>query len=228
MENAKKGLYLKLNGIIDSELEKGEKEMDTGLVAEAADALLRMKDPSVYQLTSKEREENIRSILGAGRGKKRLSKTARILLVAAVIIALLAVAVCGYTKVKYKLVDHGIFSEISFSGLFSSRIDEPVKVSYVPEGFVLTETDDKRTISGKSYFDNKGNGFSVSKEICPDSYTVDTEYKNPRIIEIGGIEYILFGDGNYIGVVFVKNNYVYTVSGLLSEETMLRIAQGLE
>lgn len=224
MENIKKNIYIKLNGLIDSELEK--ENPDAELIGECVDGILRLMPESAYQLTAERRENNILRILNEKTDRRFRSKFVRILLVAAIIAALLLGSVFAYTIIEYKIHDYDTYS-IVWANILPKWIDEPIVVSYIPEGFELVDSFDGKTVSAVDYENSEGVGISISK-IKDKKIEINTEYVKPEKIVIGEIEYIVFGEEEHgKGVVWFTDDYVFSISASLSDEELLKIAQSV-
>ena len=223
MDNIKDRIHLKLCELIDSELEK--EEPDTELIGECVDGILRLMPERSYQLTVEQRKNNILHILNEKPGRRFRSKAVRILLAAAIIAALLIGSVFAYTIVEYKIHDYDTYSTV-WSNIIIRKIDEPIVVSYVPEGFVLTEEDYQKHTSSKVY--EKGGKFlSISKDSY-NSVQINTEYGKAKVFTIDGIDYIVFGEEVHgKGVVWFSGHYSYSLTASLPDEELLKIAQGV-
>lgn len=223
MENTKKSLYTKLNSIIDAQLEQGSS--DTELILACCDAVLRLKKEESYQLTKEERDANREAILQGAVKNKRRRKIGRILLVAAIIMALLIGSVFAYTVIEYKIYDYDTYSTV-WSNIIVKKIDEPVVVSYVPEGFELVEEDFQKYTSSKVY--EKGEKVLTISKDSFNSVQINTEYGKARVFTIDGIDYVLFGEEVHgKGVVWFSGHYSYSLTAPLSDEELLKIAQGV-
>ena len=228
MELIEKNLVYKLNQLIDAELNKKTEEVDDVLVREAVNGILRIKKESDYQISFDTRQKSIRYILDSPIRGKHLSKAVKILLAAAIIVTLLVLSVFAYSFIEYKINNYDTFSIILFNA-HGNKLDHPVEANYIPDGFNLSDSDDHNSVSMKEYVKLDGIGFSIIKDSDPHTYNFNTEYEANHSITINGIEYILYGDEEHgDGVIFVKNGYVYSVSGQLPEDELLKIAQGLD
>lgn len=224
MENIKKNIHIKLNGLIDSELEK--ENPDAELIGECVDGILRLMPESAYQLTAERRENNILRILNEKTDRRFRSKFVRILLVAAIIAALLLGSVFAYTIIEYKIHDYDTYSTV-WANIIPKWIDEPIVVSYIPEGFELVDSFDSKAVSTVDYMNSEGVGISISK-INDKKIEINTEYVKPKKIVISEIEYIVFGEEEHgKGVVWFTDDYVFSISAPLSDEELLKIAQSV-
>ena len=223
MENIKNRIHLKLRELIDSELEK--EEPDTELIGECVDGILRLMPERSYQLTAEQRKNNIHHILNETPGRRFRSKAVRILVAAAIIAALLIGSTLADTIVEYEIYDYDTYSIVQ-SNITTRKIDEPIVVSYVPEGFVLTQEDCQEFTSSKVY-EKGGKCLAISKDSF-DSVEINTEYGKAKVFTIDGIDYILYGEEVHgKGVVWFSGHYSYSLTAALSDEELLKIAQSV-
>lgn len=226
MENTKRSLYIKLNSIIDAEIEKGIDLMDCDLIEECVDGILRLKDEKSYQITAQQREENIQRILSNIPQKKKLSKVAKILLAAAIIMILLIGSVFAYTIIEYNIHDYGTYSEV-WANITSKKIDKPVEVGYVPDGYELVEEEFIDGISYRVY--QKSDEYLTIRKSTFKNIEINTEYGKSRIKTINNEEYLFHGgeDGHSTGVFWVKNNFSFSIVSYLDDDELLKIAQSV-
>ena len=229
MEQVKKNLLIKLNSIINMELDKDVEAIDDILVREAVDGILRTKKESEYQIPLENRQNSIRNILNyADANKIHLSKAAKIILAAAIIISLLLMSVLAYSYIEYKINHYESFSIILFDH-FGNKLDHPIEASYIPDGYYLIDSEDHKHLSVKEYINDLNQTVSIAKDADPDHYSINTEYSDSYSRTINEIEYIFFGEYEHgKGLIFVKGKYVFTVVGALPEDELLKIAQGLD
>lgn len=224
MENTKKSLYLKLNSIIDTELEK--ELSDTDLILECCDGILSLKKEEAYQLTQEERNANISEILQEKINKKHGWRIGKVLLVAAIIIALLICSVFAYTIVEYKIHDYDTYSTV-WTNIFIRRLDGTLTVGYVPHGFKVTDNIQLDFYSGFDYENAEGVTISISKS-AEKEVDINTEYKKTSVITIDGIDYVFFGEETHgKGVVWISDDYLYSIVGILEDDELLKIAQSV-
>ncbi len=226
MENAYISLELTLNNIIDSELQKNKDEQDTNLISECVDALLRMENYEKYKLSSEKVNENIREILSTKR-KKHISKTARIILAAAIIVIIAAVCAFGYAQYKYNIIDFGKYSKITAQEK-SGGIGKNISVGYVPAGFTLADESRNAYYTMLEYV-NGDKTYNIIIQAYTDENTINTEYGVLSEIRKDGIVFFAFGEkSNEIGILRIENDLLYTVCGNISKDEMIKIAGSIE
>lgn len=223
MKNINKSLYIKLNELVESELKKDKP--DTELINECVDGMLRLMPESAYQITMKQREENIYRIFEMLPNRKANTRIIRALIAAAIIMILLIGTVFAYTVVEYKIHDYGTYSEV-WANIIPRQIDKPVEAGYIPEGFELVEFNDNKYLSSKFY--KNDNEFMVVSKSNYKSIDINTEYVTSKTYSVSGIDYIFYGENEHgKGVVWFYNNYKYSIESNLSNEELLRIAQSI-
>lgn len=159
--------------------------------------------------------------------RRRLTKkTIKILVAAAVLLALAiattVIARTGAQKAEIKqLSDHAEY-EIVNPGEAEDVKD--MTVGYVPDGFEKTKD------YGYIYiYENGDQSFSVEKYQLNSTVYFDTETYESKPIEING------ADGEYIqslnemkGIVFNDSEYIFMISGNISKEELVKIAQNVK
>lgn len=219
-----------LNGIIDSELSKPVSQTDADLVAGCVDALLRFEPEGRYAMPAGRRERNIAAVLRPARGKgfAGMSRAAKALLIAAVILVLsLITAFCVHYAVKYDLINKFFYSEIHMSGLRVEPV-EKLDTGYIPNGYVLANVIKEKELINYTY-NNGHDNLIISKESYDGTVQINTEFEEPTRIDEGGVEYLIFGDKEHgYGVMFSENGWLYNVIGKESTYELLKIAKGLK
>ncbi|MGN1419598.1 MAG: DUF4367 domain-containing protein [Acutalibacteraceae bacterium] len=221
MENIKKNIHIKLNRLIDSELEK--ENPDAELIGECVDGILRLMPESSYQLTAEQRKNNILRILNDKTDRRFRSKFGRILLVAAIIAALLLGSVFAYTIIEYEIHDYDTYSTV-WANILTKWIDEPVTTDYIPEGYELIDSEQGKRTSSKTYYNGEFY-VTINKDSTKKVY-INTEYGAAHTRIFNGIEYILYGEDIHgRGVLWYDGGYCYSVISFIGEEEMFEIAK---
>ncbi len=232
MEAAVRTLERKVNRIIDDEMKKTSAEIDADLVMECSYALLRFEKEDRYVISEEYAERAKSEIIAAvkGRGRLRMTRTARALLVAAVILALTVVSVFGiYCAVKYDIIRFGDHSELILHGGKLKKIGE-LTVGYIPEGYTIRE-EVWEPYEIRITYNNGADDLIISKiSMAENVYVgINTEFEEPTEIEYDGIDYLLHGDNEHgYGIIFNENSMLYNVCGVESPEELLRIARSID
>lgn len=176
-------------------------------------------------------EEAVRPLLqpnitAVPKKKRKLTKkTAKFLLVAAVLLVLavattaIAVPLARRANVT-QLPDHG---EYEVAEPENAPDVDGITVDYVPQGFVLKEK------YGHAYiYENGDYSFVVEKYELGAVITYDTEDYPAAPIMINGREGVYHrSDGGFSGIIFNNSEYILAVSGNISKEELVKIAQNV-
>ncbi len=232
MEAAARTLEQKLNRIIDDEMKKTSAEIDADLVMECSYALLRFENEDRYVISEEYAERAKSEIIASvmGNGRLRMTRAARALLVAAVILALTVISVFSlHYAVKYDIIRFGDHSELILHGGKLKKVRE-LTVGYIPEGYTVRE--EIRETYGITIIYNKGtDDLIISKDSMVENVHVgvNTEFEEPTEIEYDGTDYLLHGDREHgYGILFSDAGILYKVSGVESPEELLRIARSID
>lgn len=175
---------------------------------------------------SKRHKKAINSIF-SGKGdkiKRKIStKTVKIILIAAILLALAITALAIPITQKYivrNYPDHSIYEIIGFS---SVKKVGSLTVNYIPEGFVKYE-------EGKDYclYIKNDRNFLVKKSLINGTVRFDTEEYNSTTIYINGIDAIYYkSTDNHSGIIFNDGEYIFVVDGNLPKNELVKIAQSI-
>ena len=157
------------------------------------------------------------------------TKTIKIMLVAAILCALLMSAFV-FPSSREAIVD--TFDEFSLFKITKDNnnyVNSDIKVSYLPEGFILESS----KIEGKKvlnrYENYKGEFFTILKHSSSMKVEYDTENFVSTETIVDEIKYI-YCEGNLgiNNIVWTKNDYVYQVEAPFTKEELLKIAKTVE
>ncbi|MCR5781989.1 MAG: DUF4367 domain-containing protein [Clostridia bacterium] len=230
MEAAVRTLEQKLNRIIDDEMKKTSAKIDADLVMECSYALLRFENEDRYVISEECAERAKSEIIASvrGNGRLRMTRTARALLVAAVILALTVISVFGiYCAVKYDIIRFGDHSELILHGGKPKKVED-LEIGYIPEGYTVKQ-EIREPYGITITYNNGADDLIVSKiSMSKNDYIgINTEFEEPTEIEYDNIDYLLYGDNEHgYGVMFNKNGFLYRVFFETPEE-LLRIARSI-
>lgn len=231
MEAAARTLEQKLNRIIDDEMKKTSAEIDADLVMECSYALLRFEKEDKYVISEEYAERAKSEIIAAvkGKGRLRMTRAARALLIAAVILALTVISVFSlHYAVKYDIIRFGDHSELILHGGKLKKVRE-LTVGYIPEGYTVRQ--EIREPYGITIIYNNGTDDLIvsKKSMSKNVYIgINTEFEEPTEIECDNIKYLLYGDKEHgYGLMFNKNGFLYQVRFETPEE-LLRIARSMD
>ena len=232
MEAVFRSLERKLNLIIDGELEKPVSRVDTDLVMECSNALLRFEKEDKYAISKQTAENAVADIITKvkGRGRVRMTRTARTLLIAAVILALTFISVvCLQRTTGFDLTRFGDHSEYTFFGAGKVRVGT-LTAGYIPEGYTLREETGDRYGIIRTY--NNGEYDLIIKKdslVSQAQIMINTEFEDPTQVEHDNTEYLIYGDREHgYGIDFSKSGFLYGVFGSEEPEELLKIAEAME
>ena len=102
-----------------------------------------------------------------------------------------------------------------------------IKLNYIPDGFILTDSSESRSISTYRYSCND-KYFDVDKSIVPDTLSIDTENADTQYIDINGCKAFISIKPNIVILTWTNNNILYAVNGNIDKETLIKIAENME
>ena len=162
-------------------------------------------------------------------GKKSASsKVVKVILIAAALLILFSVVSLSTTKGR-EFVMH-FFKESAVYNLEAEQSEDvyELKVEYLPEGFMLEDSTEGKTVTDYS-FSNGTKWLDIQKRSIETTVDFDYNRNSYELIEHNDIIYtISFVDEDISNVIWNHNNYYYHVSGSIDKETALKIAYGVE
>lgn len=180
---------------------------------------------------SKKHNREMKKIINSMGGKKRLhftKKTARAILVAAILLALAVTAFAIETSHNYDLNPFKIYTEFSVDSENDKKDIDEISLHYIPDGYSLeyeSVLDSQRLCE---YTNDSSVWFNVQIYGSNSVTNLDTEKYECTTTEINGTEYVLFNDGEkYKGVVCTKEGYYIIVAGVINSDELLEIAENV-
>ncbi len=159
--------------------------------------------------------------------KHKISKNSvKFLLIAAILLAVAttAVAVPSFREFTIdKFFNHSEYEVVDKDKIY--EVDSPPILNYIPKGFVLTDNEYIEHVE----YTNGNMKFSVTKYKMDVQIGFDTEkYPSEKII-INGMEAVYYrADDIFEGIIFNNGKYIYSVSGNIGKEELVKIAQNIE
>lgn len=162
--------------------------------------------------------------------KLKLSKkTAKLLLIAAILLALTTTtvfAIPGSRKAileKFSNHDEYVVLDTSKAKKVKSLI-----VNYMPDGYECVEKIENKE-KFTYHFENGGKRIQISKKMLGFGNYYDNEHGGTEEIKINGYDGLIydFGDSFY-GIVFNDGNYIFEIISNENKETIVKIAQNIE
>ncbi len=154
------------------------------------------------------------------------TKTVKVLLIAAVLLSFLLVAFTVPTTRDFIIEQYEKYSAYILLQGHSSSLDSEITLEYIPNGFELTEKDDADISSAEVYYHCGEKFFVAEKHISKANIFFNTESYDYEAVVCNDIKYTVFrnNSGGY-GIIWNKDDHIYTVSGNISEDELLEIAK---
>ena len=193
-----------------------------------------LPDAPEYTLSkqAKKRLEIIVSHMEGGRYRRVSKRAARIIAAAAVVSALLiaTTAFAVMSQSDFDILRRSDMSEYAVADANGQALNSDLKVSYVVDGFELSETnyDDNSILINYVYSNQNGNLYSVRK--IPDSYSAafDNDEYEARIVTRNDIDYTYYRSADDVnGIIWNYNHSVYCVSGDISLDEAFKVADSI-
>nr|WP_325296906.1 DUF4367 domain-containing protein [uncultured Dysosmobacter sp.] len=171
-------------------------------------------------------------------GRRQARRWGRILLIAAALTALLCVSVGAIRGAVFQMSRSE--SELSgvqytFRTMDALGAFQPAEIGYLPEGYEQTREDFKETETYTRYiryFENGEGGLLYVCQYLSDRLSVglgdrsDYTLKHPEIHGTEAELYLLEEEGLAM-MIWVEGDYIMEISGLLSEEEIVKIAENI-
>lgn len=159
---------------------------------------------------------------------KFTKNTIRILIAAAIILSMAATAFAVPQSREYiirNLFDH---SSYTISNTNNSLKISDLKVGYIPDGFVLTNSLKDENIHMYEY-KNNDKFIVINKSNIGNKINFDTEKYNYEKLLINNIEYNIYQTkSNTYGIVWNNGLYTFDIDSNISKDEMLKIAEAIE
>lgn len=190
-----------------------------------------LPDAPAYTLSrkGKKRLNAIVDRMEEGTLRRYSKRTTRYALVAAVA-AVLFTATTVFAVVGQQ--EFGIFkksdmAQYTVNGSSGRSAAGDLTVSYVVDGFELVDTEyNDGLISLLIYEAKSGTSYSISKLPDDRNFTFDTEEYEASILSVNGIEYTYYkSDKDYNGLIWNNGGYIFCISGNISLDDALSVAE---
>ncbi len=158
------------------------------------------------------------------------SKTARVILVAAIVMAISTVTVFATTDIgSYilnELQDHAIFQSLFES---DEKVDGKIECGYIPEGYEITNEYYNELQCSILYENANNSHFTITKMINGEEIGLDNENAQKTIIQSEEREFIIYETfNNEIRIVWYNLDFTYKICGDISSEEALKIAKNIK
>lgn len=164
--------------------------------------------------------------LSKKRKRYRNKKALKFILVAAIIllsaITVVAVSPLGdFIVEKYKE-----YSDFYLNGATEYTDMTEINLTYIPERYNIIQNDKSKSVN-MILMEDGSNWISIHKSITSSTLRLDTEnYSYTEFCENGQMYYIFHYTSEATGVMWQKDNFVYTISGSEEFDELLLIAKG--
>lgn len=174
-------------------------------------------------------KKNLFNKMRGGYYHRFTTKTIKVMMVAAILMALLMTAFVFPSSRESMLDSFNTFSMYKITKHNKNSVNREIKVGYIPEGFELEQKDSMAKFLQYKYVSNNGQFFTILK--CTSSMEMDFDTENfiSEGIIVDNIKYTYCqGNESVNNLIWTKNDYVYRIEGVLSKEELLRIAKTVE
>ena len=155
-------------------------------------------------------------------------KSVKILLIAAILLSFATTVFAIPTCREHILNKFSNHSEYSVTSSDKAKDVKSLDVNYVPNGFKIFEKDTNKF--GYIYeYRHDEKIFTVEKIMIDIPINFDTEKYGSEEIEINDIRAICYrSDDDIYGIIFNNGEYIFSISGNLSKDELVKIAQNVE
>lgn len=180
---------------------------------------------------SKKHKKNMRQLFAPQDSDKRIkftSRTVKILILTAILLSL--------SMSAWAITRKGLpFDILNASGLYAYSVVADTKaenvqslsVNYIPAGFERTDITESTMLYFYKYV-HGGKEFSVAKNVIDASVYYDAAANENEIIEINGKRAVYYFSESYGGVIFNNGEYIFTITGNIGKEELIKIAQSVK
>lgn len=174
-------------------------------------------------------KKNLFNKMRGGYYHRFTTKTIKVMLVAAILMALLMTAFVFPSSRETTLDNLNAFSIFRITKDNKNSVNREIKVGYIPDGFELYDTEHYSKYIAFKYKSSKGNFFTIWKCSSVVKVEFNTEFFNSEEMIVNNTKYTYCqGNEGVNNIVWTRNDYVYRIDGVLSKEEMLKIAKTVE
>lgn len=181
---------------------------------------------------SKKHMKRMNKLFDRMRGGKyhRFTRRAvRIMIVAAVLVAILLSAFAIPSSREYLIENFDLFSVYKISEHNNNAVGGEIEVGYIPDGYELVEIDSLNKSVTNIYKAENGQTFEISKTSSSTQIDFDTENGMAETFSTNGIDYTCYARKNeFCGIMWISNDYIYQVRGNFTQEELLKIAENIK
>lgn len=158
------------------------------------------------------------------------TKTIRIMLVAAILLALMMTAFVFPSSRESFMDNFNIASRYQMTKENKNSVPNGITIDYVPDGFELETSESLSKYLILKYSNLDGQSFTIYKASSSTEIYFDTETQDSEIIYINNITYTYSENtlNNSKNVVWIENDYVYRIDGNLAKNELLKISSNIK
>lgn len=174
-------------------------------------------------------KKNLFNKMRGGYYHRFTTQTIKVMLVAAILMALLMTAFVFPSSRETTLDNLNAFSIFKITKHNKNSVSREIKVGYIPEGFEVESKDQagKQLIIKFKTKDEKV--FTILKCTSSMKMEFNTEFFDSEETIVDNIKYTYCqGNEGVNNLIWTKNDYVYRIEGMLSREELLKIAKTVE
>ena len=157
---------------------------------------------------------------------KLTRKTARAILIAAILLLIATVALASTVGKDFVIKHFGSYATYEVVNNEKGEKVDGINIGYIPEGFEQTDYQQLKDMIVVVYEYNNYH-IDISKITIESKESYNLEKINHETIENSGIEYIYYEDEVNKGIVWNNGEYSYTISGNITKNELLKIAESI-
>lgn len=174
-------------------------------------------------------KKNLFNKMRGGYYHRFTTKTIKVMLVAAILMALLMTAFVFPSSRENTLDNLNAFSIFKITKHNKNSVNGEIKVGYIPEGFEIESKDQAGKQLIIKYTTEYESFFTIFKSSSSMKMKFDSENYVTEEIIVDNIKYTYCeGNEGVNNIVWTKNDYVYRMDGTLSKDEILKIAKTVE
>lgn len=174
-------------------------------------------------------KKNLFNKMRGGYYHRFTTQTIKVMLVAAILMALLMTAFVFPSSRESMLDSFNTFSMYKITKHNKNSVNREIKVGYIPEGFEFDSKDQAGKQLIVKYTTEYGSFFTIFKSSSSMEMEFNTEFFDSEEIIVNNVKYVYCqGNKGMNNLVWNKNDYIYEIDGTLSKDEMLEIAKTVE
>ncbi len=174
-------------------------------------------------------KKNLFNKMRGGYYHRFTTKTIKVMLVAAILMALLMTAFVFPSSRESMLDSFNTFSMYKITKHNKNSVNREIKIGYIPDGFEFDSKDQAGKQLIVKYTTEYGSFFTIFKSSSSMEMEFNTEFFDSEEIIVNNVKYVYCqGNKGMNNLVWNKNDYIYEIDGTLSKDEMLEIAKTVE